>query len=319
MPVELARKHMRSKPWGVADLGPWSRNADVDALIGEIWFERSNVGTQSLLLKLLFASKPLSIQVHPDDTYARSIGQPNGKTEAWYVLNADPGAKVALGLHEKMSRQQLRQSIDDGSISVRIAWQPVTAGDTMLVPAGTIHAIGAGLVIAEIQQRSDTTFRLFDHGRNRELNIVDGVAAANSGPAALQMATDRLTDERTILASCPYFVFERIMLEPDTVWRLKSERETWLLVIGGGGVAATFDIATGDAIFAEDDNVEIHTGEIGMVALVAYVGPNSIVNLLTRSETVSVQLSGALLREFPSPNNFLGSGGTPISSLGNMK
>ena len=293
MSVELAEKCMRSKPWGVADLSPWGRNSDADTPVGEIWYERSSWGAPSLLLKLLFAAKPLSIQVHPDDVYARSIGQANGKTEAWYVLNADPGAKVALGLNETMPRQQLRQAVDDGSISERVAWQPVAAGDSMLVPAGTIHAIGAGLVIAEIQQRSDTTFRLFDHGRARELQVTDGVAAANSGPAAGRFVPDRLTVERTVLASCPHFVFERIILEPDTVWQLAAERETWLLVIGGDGLTTTFDIATGDALFVEADHVEIHAGEIGMVALVAYAGPHPMENLLQRSQTASVPLNGA--------------------------
>ena len=97
--------------------------------------------------------------------YAQSMGLPNGKTEAWYVLSATPEAKVALGLKRRLTPQQLREAIDDGSISDLVVWQAVSAGDVIFVPAGTIHAIGAGLVIAEIQQRSDATFRLFDHGR----------------------------------------------------------------------------------------------------------------------------------------------------------
>src|SRR5207247_461750 len=107
------------------------------------------------LLKLLFTAQPLSIQVHPDDTLARSIGLPNGKTEAWYVLSAAPGARIALGLKRALTAVQLRAAIGDGSIAQVVQWRPVAKDDVIFVSAGTIHAIGAGLVVAEIQQRSD--------------------------------------------------------------------------------------------------------------------------------------------------------------------
>jgi mannose-6-phosphate isomerase len=164
MAIELARTQALPRPWGVVDLTPWSNAAHDGVPIGEIWYERPAQPTPSpsLLLKLLFTSEPLSIQVHPDDAHARSMGLPNGKTEAWYVLSAAPGAKVALGLNQRLTQQQLRKAVDDGSISDLVAWQAVSPYDVIYVPAGTIHAIGAGLVIAEIQQRSDATFRLFD-------------------------------------------------------------------------------------------------------------------------------------------------------------
>ena len=314
MAVELASKHIQPKPWGVADLGPWSKSTNAGSPIGEIWFDRPpGAALPSLLLKLLFTAQPLSIQVHPDDAYARSKGQPNGKTEAWYVLSAGAGAKVALGLHETMSPQQLRQAVDDGSISEQVVWHPVTAGDTILVPAGTIHAIGAGVVIAEIQQKSDATFRLFDHGRQRELHVDDGVAVAKAGPAKLQVHPKKLTDERTLLTSCPHFVFERIMLEPDAKWRLQAERETWLLPTGGGALAASLVIRPGDAIFAEADQLEIHTGEIGMVALVAYAGPNLIPNLL-RQSIAPAKAGGARRSDQQPAAAFSGSSGTSANN-----
>ena len=145
-----------------------------------------------------------------------SMGLPNGKTEAWYVLSAAPGAKVALGLKRRLTPQQLREAVDDGSISDLVVWQAVSPDDVIFVPAGTIHAIGAGLVIAEIQQRSDATFRLFDHGRQRELHIESAIAVADAGPAHFQMRPNRLTDERTLLVSNPHFVFERIDLAPNS-------------------------------------------------------------------------------------------------------
>ena len=284
MAIERARKQLVAKPWGVVDLGPWAEVDDQASPIGEVRYDRpdGSAASPALLLKLLFTDQPLSVQVHPDDDYARLVGRPNGKTESWYVLKADHRAKVALGLNCTMSPQQLRQSVDDGSLTRRIAWQAVAAGDCLFVPAGTIHAIGAGLVIVEIQQRSDTTFRLFDHGRQRELHVDDGVAAAMAGPAAAQALVQRLSNERTLLAACPHFVFERVILEADTAWAMAADRETWLLVIGGTARASSFDIETGDAIFAEADRVEIRTGEIGLVALIAYGGARAHPNLLQR-------------------------------------
>src|SRR5215212_3561241 len=216
MAIEHARAHSLPKPWGVLDTRPW-RSADQDGrTIGEVWYERSSstAAAPALLLKLLFTDEPLSIQVHPDDAFAQSIGQLNGKTEAWYVLGAAPGAKVALGLKRRLTPQQFRQAIDDGSISELIGWQTARVGDTVFVAAGTIHAIGSGLVIAEIQQRSDATFRLFDHGRGRELHIENAIAVSDTGPAGLSVPPNRLTETRTLLTSNPYFTFERIDLSP---------------------------------------------------------------------------------------------------------
>ena len=226
----------------------------------------------SLLLKLLFTSQPLSIQVHPDDAYAQSIGLARGKTEAWYILSAAPGAKVALGLKKRLAPRQLREAVDDGSIVGLVAWRTVQPGDVVFVPAGTIHAIGAGLVIAEIQQRSDATFRMFDFGRKRELHVANAVAVADAGPADAGLKPKRLTDERTLLASNPHFAFERIELAPGSAFRLEAERETWLLVVSGSARAGKLDVAIGDAVFAQSDSVDIQAGPEGMASLVAYTG-----------------------------------------------
>jgi mannose-6-phosphate isomerase len=275
MTIERARAHAVQKPWGVTDLRPWSR-ADHDGgrLIGEIWFERSGSrpSEPSLLLKLLFTSQPLSIQVHPDDAYAQSIGLACGKTEAWYILSAAPGARIVLGLKKQLAPRQLREAVNDGSITSLVAWRTVLPGDVVLVPAGTIHAIGAGLVIVEIQQRSDATFRMFDFGRKRDLHIADAVAVADSGPADDPVKSKRLTDERMLLVSNPHFVFERIELVPGSAIRLEADRETWLLVVSGSARAGRFDIATGDAVFAQSDIVDIRAGAQGMASLVAYTG-----------------------------------------------
>lgn len=286
MAIELACAQALPKPWGVVDPSPWHKSGKDGISVGEIRYERPGkpASKPALLLKLLLTGQPLSIQVHPDDAYAQSIGLPNGKTEAWYVLSAAPGAKVALGLIRRLTQQQLRKAADDGTIADLVAWQTVSADDAISVPAGTIHAIGAGLVIAEIQQRSDATFRIFDYGRQRELHIERAIAAANTGPVDPQARPSRLTDERTLLVSNRHFVFERIDLAPRTTWRLEAERETWLLVLSGGAIAGGINIAASDAIFAQLDHVDIHTGKIGMVSLAAYAGIDPIPHLLQRLE-----------------------------------
>jgi mannose-6-phosphate isomerase len=282
MAIEHARARALPKPWGVEDLHPWSAARHDGSAIGEIWYERPGIAATdpSLLLKLLFTSQPLSIQVHPDDVVAHSMGLPRGKTEAWYVLSAAPEAKVALGLSRRLTSQQLRDAIDDGSISDLVVWHAVSANDVIFVPAGTIHAIGAGLVIAELQQRSDATFRLFDFGRQRELQIENAIVAANAGPADFQVRPSQLTAERRMLVSSPHFVFERINLAPNSSWYFDADLETWLLVLGGSAIIGSFDVVTGDALFAQSDRVGIRTGATGLIGLVAYTGDRPIPNLL---------------------------------------
>ncbi|MGY4326231.1 mannose-6-phosphate isomerase class I [Bradyrhizobium sp. LB7.2] len=167
MTIEHAIVRARPKPWGSLDLRPWSQTSTGDGPIGELWFERPGLAAPktALLLKMLFTTEPLSIQVHPDDAFAHSIGLANGKTEAWYIVSAVPGAQVAVGLDYPRSAAELRTAVTDGSIADIVHWQPVHPGDVIFIPAGTIHAIGAGIVLVEIQQHSDATFRLFDYGR----------------------------------------------------------------------------------------------------------------------------------------------------------
>jgi mannose-6-phosphate isomerase len=285
MAIELARPLAQPRPWGVVDLRPWSNARHDGGAIGEIWYERPGreAAESSLLLKILFTNQPLSIQVHPNDAFAHSIGLPRGKTEAWYVLRAAPEAKVALGLNQRLTQKQLRAAVDDGSISNLVVWQAVSRGDAIFVPAGTIHAIGAGLVIAEIQQRSDATFRLFDHGRQRALHVENAVAAADAGPAHVQRHPIRLTAERTLLISNPYFVVERIELPPDSTWRLDGKRETWLLGLSGDARTKSFDMTIGDALFVHSDSVDLHAGPTGLVGLVAYTGEDAVPILLRRA------------------------------------
>ena len=148
--------------------------------VGEIWFEPP--AGADLLVKYLFTAERLSIQVHPDDATAQALGLPRGKDEAWYILEAAPDARIGLGLTHPVSREALRAAALDGSIEALLDWRPVAAGELLYSPAGTIHAIGGGISLIEIQQNLDLTYRLYDYGRPRELHLDEGIAVANPGP-----------------------------------------------------------------------------------------------------------------------------------------
>jgi mannose-6-phosphate isomerase len=271
MALEPARLQAVPKPWGSRDLLPWSGTDHHGVAIGEIWLQRHDPAFESaLLLKLLFTREALSIQVHPDDDAARAMGLARGKTEAWYVLAAEPGATVAVGLQSSLSQAQLRAAIEDGSIAEQISWRAAARGDVIFVPAGTIHAIGPGLVLAEIQQRSDTTFRLFDHGRGRELHVEAGIAAASAGPTAEQAPPRRLGNARTLLVASAFFVLERLELAPGSLWKLRARSETWLLVIAGHGRLGPTQAGVGEGCFAQDETLSVEAGEEGLTCLIAY-------------------------------------------------
>lgn len=289
MTVEHACVRAVHKPWGKTDLRPWS-DAHEDGSIGELWFERADkdAPAPSLLLKLLFTSEPLSIQVHPDDAFARSIGLPHGKNEAWYIVAAAPGAHIALGLKKPLTHSQLRSSIEDGAIAALIAWHPVCEGDTVHVPAGTIHAIGAGMVIAEIQQRIDVTFRIFDHGRKRELHIDDAVAATNLARAAPRETPSALAPGRTLLLTDPHFVLEHFDLPPKSKWALRAKSETWILALSGHARVGAMNILPGEALFVKDDQADITAGSAGLRGLVAYAAATSDADLLRGTDVAGL-------------------------------
>ncbi len=274
MTLELARVRAEQKPWGAAILDPWSEIRGDHGPIGELCFERADLDAppSELLLKMLFIEVALSIQVHPDDAFARSIGLPNGKTEAWYILDATPEAKVAVGLKHALTANELRIAIENGSIADLVQWRSCKTGDIILVPAGTIHAIGPGLVIAEIQQRSDVTFRLFDHGRGRELHIDRAIAATDTKSAPAPVIPEFISKTRDLLVADKHFVLERITLPPDANWRLEAGPETWFLAIDGQAGFGSVNLFVGEAVFLEGDSVTISTGSEGLTGLLAYPG-----------------------------------------------
>ena len=167
-------------------------------------------GMFPLLTKFIFTTERLSIQVHPDDERAHQWEGGPGKTEMWYVLRAEPGAAIALGFKHPITRERLREAALSGEIEELVQWFPVKAGDTFFTPTGTVHAIGAGVALCEIQQNSDLTYRLYDYGRPRELHLDKGIAVANLGPHPGQSRPVELSEGRWLLAGCRYFVTELV-------------------------------------------------------------------------------------------------------------
>lgn len=182
------------------------------ALVGSANIARS--GTQfPLLAKFLDAADHLSVQVHPDDTYAHRVEATtgfNGKTEAWYILHTTPEAEVIHGFANPTDRDRCAEAVQNGTLLDLVRRIPVQAGETIFVPAGTIHAINAGVMLFEIQQTSDLTYRVFDYGRPRELHLeraLDVLCYEATEPAVV--ATQPIDDTRTQLIACDYFAMER--------------------------------------------------------------------------------------------------------------
>jgi len=197
------------KPWG-KDRLPAPFSAPAGQRIGEIWFEPP-AALDQLLVKYIFTSEKLSIQVHPDDDQAEAAGLGRqGKSECWYVIDADEGARLGIGFDGSCDAAALRASALDGSIEDMLVWHAVKAGDFFYIPANTVHAIGAGVSLIEVQQNSDVTYRLYDYGRPRELHLDAAVAVARRGPYNMELfrhvpphGTQRLVDG-------PFFVLDRV-------------------------------------------------------------------------------------------------------------
>ena len=222
-PVRLPTRFLE-KIWGTTDLSPWYPSSNQK--IGEVWFEAD----LPLLVKFVFTSDRLSVQVHPDDEFAQAHENSRGKTEMWYVLRADPGARIATGFRQSISRERLRESALNGEIEDLLQWVDVKAGDAFYVPAGTVHAIGGGLALCEIQQYSDITYRLYDYGRPRELHLekaiqVASTEAGRAGPVPLPI-------------DCKYFHTE--LAKTSTPLRYSPEAGRFHLLIflsGTGNIA----------------------------------------------------------------------------------
>lgn len=269
--------------WGRRSLGPiFPAFADLPEPIGEVWLSGAECvfaegpfagqslghawremdakwkgtapganGNFPLLAKFLFPESRLSIQVHPGDAYAARVEAEtggSGKTEMWHVLAADPGAEVLLGLDPGMDADSLRRAIADGSLETRLRHLPVAAGDTIYIPAGTVHAIGPGVLLCELQQYSDVTYRLFDYnrvdsrGKQRALHVekaLDVIAfGASAAGKTRPVARRRGAAEVIQLAACRYFSTERWQMEQPADVVASREHFDLLIFLAGSGVVA---------------------------------------------------------------------------------
>lgn len=284
------------RPWGTLDLSPIYPNHKFEQKIGEAWltgddckvangslvgqtlsqisaeYQRELVGETArdaarfpLLLKFLFPHEKLSVQVHPDDDQARRVGEPWGKTECWYVAHARPGARIALGMKPGVTPMQLEQAIHENRAEELLNWLNVYTGDMIYVSGGTVHTLGPGSVIVETQQQSDTTYRLYDYGRPRELHLEKGMAAVKekvaSGkvvhPAPAHVPGTR--NRRGSLIASPYFVVD--MFEMKDVQELSTRDDSGkssvqiLVAVEGCGVV---EAAVGEAVtLAKGDAVVV--------------------------------------------------------------
>lgn len=287
----LLRPQFHERVWGARSLAPIYPDLATSAPVGEAWltgeqcqiangplsrrtlaeltreFGEKLIGEAApdksrfpLLIKFLFPRDKLSVQVHPDDDGARELGEPCGKTECWYILHAEPGAQIGLGLKPGTRKADVERAIREIRMEQLLNWIDVRAGDMFYVDAGTVHAIGPGSVIIETQQNSDTTFRLYDYGRPRELHIEEGLRATKEQTRAGKVlprnpVSDKGKTQSNLLTS-PCFIVDKFSLRQ--AWKFQrprhSRRSIWCLVATQGcGViehegSAAVTFAAGEAV-----------------------------------------------------------------------
>jgi mannose-6-phosphate isomerase len=228
-PVRLAPS-LREKVWGKTHLSPWF--PDSDRPIGEAWY--LSECELPLLVKLLFTSERLSVQVHPDD----GEDGPRGKNEMWHILEAERGASIALGFREPITRERLRDAMRTGEIERLLNWIEVKPGETYFTPAHTVHAIGAGIVLCEIQQYSDVTYRLWDYGRPREIHVEKAASISDLGVhpgAAHPVACGDGCEE---LVRSKHFITELVRMGPgEQQYPDAGKRQFWICLEGRGTIA----------------------------------------------------------------------------------
>lgn len=224
--LKKLRYNAVEKPWGRTDL---PEIFDVGhRRIGEILHKDVDSGAEHFLaVKHIFTAERLSIQVHPDDQAARRVGFPRGKDEAWYILDCAAGAVIGLGLKQAMSTMHVKNAISCGDIIEMIDWKPVSAGDFIYVPAGTIHAIGADISLIEIQTNIDITYRLFDYGRDRELQLEQGLAVS-------QFDRYDLRENSPAGTAMPFWIRKEVSAEAGAL-SLPGNDPVWFVPIAGGG------------------------------------------------------------------------------------
>src|ERR1700733_2511116 len=272
--------------WGKKDLRPWYADTGTTELVGEAWLTgpqcvvetglfagrtlaslTAEMGAEfPLLVKLLFPAEKLSVQVHPDDAQAKAMGETRGKTECWYVLEAEPSATVALGLKDGVGAKEVAASVESGTMESLMQHVPVSVGDMLFVDAGTVHAIGPGVVLLETQQTSDVTYRLYDYGRPRELHLEKGLQVLKSKTKAGKVAPRKM-DGFTRLIEQKYFVVDRFELGAKSEETVSLDGAGCLVGLAGRGGVRTPD------------------GELGLVPGKAVVVPMGDVSVVVETSS----------------------------------
>jgi len=302
----------KERIWGRTNLAPYfARTGHTEPIgaepIGEVWYTSSenqtslglslggliekapgilgrnadpaHPGVCPLLVKMLFTTERLSVQVHPNDEYAEKHHGSLGKTEAWYVIEAQPAAEVAVGFRERLTPEQLRDAARSGEIEQLLDWRRVAPGDVIYVPAGTVHAIGAGLTICEVQENSDITYRLYDYGRPRELHLEHGVKVSHLGRHEHDQRTVPLTPWRDQLVENPYFRIER--LELSRAARLDGGLPFYLLLVclRGTGRIGDQPFGLGECWLIPAGASELEISGPGLELLLTYTSPSALERL----------------------------------------
>ena len=272
--------------WGRRDLRPWYADTGTSELVGEAWLTGPQClvetgrfagrtlasvagdlgGEFPLLVKLLFPKEKLSVQVHPDDAQARRMGETRGKTECWYVLEAAPGAYVSLGLKKGVAVEDVAASVADETMESLMERIPVVVGDMLFVDAGTVHAIGPGVVLLETQQTSDVTYRLYDYGRPRELHLEKGLQVIRTKTAAGKVAPKQM-DGFTRLIEQKYFVVDRFEVASGEV-TVMLDGAACLVGLGGGGIVRfggeEVELKTGQAVVVPAGSGSVVVSGVGL-------------------------------------------------------
>ena len=283
---------------GAAPLGEaWLTDMDCNVEGGGILRDRIDAdragmlgdaaGSPPILAKLLFTAAPLSIQVHPTDAAARSSGvAASGKDEAWLVLEAAPDAVVWVGFTAQVTPARLRAAVADGSLPTLLRRRPVRVGDAVQVAAGTVHAIGAGLVLLEVQDPVHVTYRLYDYGRPRPLQVEEALAVADLEAASEPESAATPVDPcpgRHILARAPRFMAERHAIGPGLVLRPDGARYHILVPLTPGVLLDQRELRRGVAAFVPACGRAVTlggTGQASVAVLHAGPGPTACMSML---------------------------------------
>lgn len=244
-------KHLVEKPWGRTDI-PAEFGDMSGRRIGEIWYESEGREQLPLLVKWLFTSEKLSIQVHPDDAQAQARGMPSGKEECWYIVDAEPGAVLGMGTKKPLNADELRTASLSGEIEQLMDWRPVKAGDYFYIPAGTVHAIGAGITLVEVQQYADITYRLYDYGRPRELHLDDGVAVSDARPYADERS-GRVSGSNKLVDG-PHFRLW-MLSEDDNGFTLPGSGQFWIIPVSGKIMVGNEAASVGDCLLVDGNTI----------------------------------------------------------------